>query len=931
MKSFRNIFLPALILLATSCMPEALPGPAVDEGDGGKVTVNFSVGAVLKEQEGWGDGAGTKAFDEMTDAKRDGLKLRVYVFDQYGLFLEYADATTPDPSKLPTDFNKQSDETVFSVEITRSNNPRRLHFVAVGSDTYSVTQKYAYGSEGTFMNGLSVSGDTDAYWARVLVDNIDDQTHFRRIPLLRNFAKITLKAGDGLTGFVPESFTIVNVPGSGSVAPYNTSSGGFASFHTNTTSTEGGVTTITTTMATYKGLLAQRFKGYQPQGVTWDKVTPTEGSGDSGLSFIPLSKAFYMYESPNADGTDKGRTFMIVKGKYGGSSTSTYYKIDITYKETEGYGFTEQEIKAGAGVATFYNILRNFNYEVHINKATFEGYSSAYEAAIKPAANNISASVLADGVNNVSDGNKYRRLFVNKIYALYNEGGAMANLKTKAYTTENILQNDEIEIKVLEDDGIFDVEPYIDKSSEARDAESYNPIKFTLKSPDDTPKTATIRLYINEQPTYETLYRDITIVLRKHYPLKVDCQDVVAKATGTSFKTQLLIPDGINKNLFPLKFQLEPVSKTIYPDASQNQLPVDVGATIVPSLGDESSFQYVKTITHADYVAAATKTVDGVVYKVIDCWFKTNTAESSTSIYAYNEYFVKAYDDFDNGSAVFEDGDLAVATVHPSDYYGAGNSYNYVVFKTVRATGSVDVTLTEGTSTPETEETKRINLNQATYRTTNVDGTYTYRIPFYTKTFKESTYSASVKYVPDTNYSIAQEITGTAVQERRYLFIPEGSFAPTNLVSEFGATERFKSGILYEDIATTDPANCGRVAFNAQGANEHEGRVTTNHEDDNYFGFKFEKTDGYHIGVFRHTSYYPSLDPSWKLRFYHSTSGAHNAPEDASHTWRDDWYAEVTIEDITKAHAIDFKANASDNAAAPANGLFKMPLEFVAP
>ncbi len=933
MKSLKYILLSCLVLLAASCVKENIRSIDRDnELSGDKVRVSFGVGFASRESDNWGDGEkSTKAFDEMDKTKRDRLIMRVYVFDQYGLFTEFADAEvlSPQPSTIPPDDDAvAADETVFSVELTRSKNPRRLHFVAVDDVSYSVTQQYTYGSEGTFMKGLTVSNGVDAYWARILVDGIDESTHFRRVPLLRNFAKITVNCKDPI--FVPNGFTILNVPSSGCVAPYNTYSGGFASFFT--TTNQSGV--LNTTVATYKDLLnTQHFKGYRPLDVAWTRPTPASGTGDSGLDFNDVtadgdhynSDPFYMYESPNSEGDEKGKTFMIIRGKYDGGANNTYYKIDITYKETEGYGYTDEEILNGAGVATFYNILRNFSYVININGVTFEGYSSAYEAATKPAANNISASILAEGVNNVSDGNDKRRLFVNKIYAMYNDAGAKQNLKTKAYTYDGFRQD--VKLKMLEeDDGMFTVEPYVDYSV-SPDSEDYNPIKFTLTAPTATPKTAVIRVYINESPTYETLFRDITVVSRLPYSLRVDCTDVVPSTNGSTLNAQLLVPDGISKNLFPLSFLMEPESKTIYPDATQNQLPVNVGKSILPGHASDNSFQFVKTITYTEYENADYKVIGGIRYKLVDVWYKTNTASSKTRIHAYNEYFEHASDTFENGDPVFEDGDLAVVKIVASDYYGAGNSYNYVVFKTRRATGNVTITLTETyNGTPYTQQRQNYSLADGTDRTGPVGGIYTYKVPFLTKTFKGSDYTAEVSY---SDSSFNQTISGSATQERRYLFLPLGSFAPTNLTSAFGSTERFKSGIIYDPahFETIDPANTGKVAFNASGTTELDNRVA----DASYEGFTFADNTGYHIGVYRHAAFFSSLDESWKIRFYHSTSGKHNAPEDGSHTWRDDWYAEVTVGALTAAHAKDFQAGATDNASAPADGLYKMALTFVDP
>ena len=245
MKKILNyIFLSVLAILSMACVQELeLTEPEQYGADGEKVKVTFTVAGNFKERDGWGENpVGTKTFDEMSTAKRNGLKLCIYVFDQYGFFLEKDVATISDPQPTTisqgddTNIPVADDETVFDVELTQSLNPRRLHFVAVdaGESTYDsvVSQAYSYGSEGTFMKGVTVSNEVDAYWAREEVDDITQGTHFYRVPLLRNFSKFTVVAGNTLQNFTLKEFTLVNVPNKGCVAPFNTTNGGFASFYT---------------------------------------------------------------------------------------------------------------------------------------------------------------------------------------------------------------------------------------------------------------------------------------------------------------------------------------------------------------------------------------------------------------------------------------------------------------------------------------------------------------------------------------------------------------------------------------------------------------------------------------------------------------------------------------------------------------------------
>ncbi len=936
-KNLRYIFLPLLALLAAACVQELEPfEPEHTTANGDKVKVTFSVAGSFKEYDSWGDNqVDTKSFGEMTESKRDGLKLCVYVFDQYGFFLERAMATVTDPQPdniEPNNTPVASDETVFEVEITQSMNPRRLHFVAVDAASYdsAVSQTYSYGSEGTFMKGITVANEVDAYWARETVDQIVDGTHFYRVPLLRNFAKFTVVAGNTLQDFTLKEFTLVNVPDKGCVAPFNTADGGFAAFYSRTGDIDDPSSTFT--MQTYQDLHdTQGFCGYLPLNVGWTKATPAStATGDSGLTFTPVGTTenptpLYMYESPNAELENKGRTFIIIKGRYTGSGATgadTYYKVDIMFKDTEGY-----DPGMETGVSTYYNILRNFNFQISINGVSFKGYDSAGEAANKPATNNISASILAEGVNNVSDGNGKRRLFVNDTYLMYNSNGAKDDLLAKAITVEGNLQNENLKIRVMSDpDGIISNEG-VDYSTTL--AENFCPVNFTLSGLDPSkPKTAIIRLYISELAGSETLFRDVTVVLRTKYDLIVDCTDVVPATANSNVTVNLLIPEGINKNMFPLDFTLEPQSKTIYPNSTLNQIPVKVGKSIVPGHETENSFQYIKTLNYNDYSSASLKTVNGNRYRVIPCEFKTNTAASETTVYAKNQYFEFAGGSFENGNPVFQDGDLGVVTIKPSDYYGAGNSYHYVEFKTTRATGSVNISLTEEGAAAQTKS--NYSLASATDRTGPVNGLYTYKVPFLTQTFKGKQYSATVTYVPDANLDYAQQISGTATQERWYLFIPAGSFETNLGTGNYGATDRFKSGIIYGNVATTDPANTGRVGFNVNGTTEIQGREKP--EFDGYEGFEFAANAGYHIGVYRaiNSGYFTSLEESYKLRFYHATSGINNAPEDGQHTWRDDWYAEVTIGDLVSRHAVDFQRDQASQSHTTA-GLDLWSLSFHEP
>lgn len=974
MKKILSMLAAALPLLVSCVDNLVLDEPALSTGaDRDKVTLSIGLG--IPELEA--SGVYTKAFGEIDDARRLSLAVRLFVFDENGFFVEYADATNrlePGDNDFET---ARRNQTTFSVTLTRSKLPRRIHIVAVDKGSAAsfddvVTMKYQYGSESTVMNGISVGekvANIDAYWGKVVVQTIDeetDATYFVRVPLLRNFAKFTVRPRGGettivdnvnKTEFTATAFVVVNKPASGSVAPYNTTSGGFVDWSKSSTDKESP--------KGYKEVLATGYSGYQPAGVAWtNKKEDIGDSGDGGLTFIPINASTgsvdYMYESPNADGSDKGRTYIIIKGNFVDKSrnpavtyTDRYYKVDIIYRETDGYGYDQQQIEDGAGINTFYNILRNFNYIVNINGVSFEGYQSAKEAASMPATNNISASVLADNVNNVSDGNGKRRLFISEIYSLYTSGGAKEDLLCKAITVLGDNQNGNMKIRILSDDGVFETEPVIESGTVDRNG--YSKIKFTLKAASSAPKTAKIRVYVCEESQYETLFRDVDIVLREPYSLKVDCTDVVPGSSGTNMNADLLIQDGISEHLFPLTFLMESASKTIYPNSSSTiKLPVHIDNSIVPGQTAASSFQYEREVTWDQYSNAQIKSIGGINYRILPCYFKTNTASSATTVYAVNrEYFsnladasVPSNDTFLNGAPVFLDGDDAKVTIWPSDYYGAGNSYGYVDFTTVRNTGTVNITLIEGTETT----TRSYDLATTADRTatavpaTTVDGVaipattlYTYHVPFLTKTFAGNSYTAQVSYSTDYN----DEINGSATLDRRYLFIPLYSF-DTNITTAngFQATgARFRS----ELVNGTVTSYTGKVGFVEKGSVEGWDSTKDKRNDSAsyvYNGYKFGDSAGYHIDLWQSLDSGPLFVPTADtvLHFYDSGSAVHN-----------DWEASVTLGALTAAHAVDFQAGytdptgtsqteilnsalAKDTAAAGRTGsLYKLSLVFAAP
>ena len=175
MKRLHYILFTILVLVA-SCVREEMPvDEKPDYADGQKVRISFDLGIPTKVSDSWAEAeVETKSFGDLSDARRLSLKLRLYVFDESGFLVEARDA---DSYENDNSFESaHRNETKFSVELTRSKNKRTIHFVAVdaGDDEFDdvVHEAYHYGSETTFMSGLSVSGDVDAYWGRIAMPGL---------------------------------------------------------------------------------------------------------------------------------------------------------------------------------------------------------------------------------------------------------------------------------------------------------------------------------------------------------------------------------------------------------------------------------------------------------------------------------------------------------------------------------------------------------------------------------------------------------------------------------------------------------------------------------------------------------------------------------------------------------------------------------------
>ena len=540
----------------------------------GAVLVNFSV--QVPEMQ-----VATRSF---TDQKITSLHL--LVFDENGYFVQAAEATGT--------FGVEKDkEYEFTAQLMQSPYKRVVHFIA---NSPKAVKEYEYGSETALINALTTSDSQDAYWQRVelpngiLEGNEEMATKFTEVPLVRNFVKISVDNKAAIFNY--EGIAVINVPNKGTVAPFNVNNGTYAAY-------SAGIA--------YNTLNNAGYYGYEPSDM---EIVNTDTSNPT------FDTEHYIYERrQNQD--DKDYTYVIIKGKYNNSETSTYYKVDIVDDNKEPY-----------------NLLRNFNYVIKINSVLGPGYESADAAAKAAASNNISASIDTKNLLNISDGSS--RLYVEYVNKVITKPGTFT-LKYKylpnisdnnTKTNYNKPANGDVDLSGVVDG---DVIAEFSKAS-SDDASGWRTITFTTPETITETKLQTITIKAG------VLQREINLILCKPFVLTVTSTPTGSAALNADATVTLGLPAGLPAAIFPLEFVIVETGLSISPDASKNNLPVRTSLNVNgQTVSGGQYFGFVKKVEYSDYNPTNS---DTPAAKDIVCYFKLNKAiTNGLNVKVYNEYF----------------------------------------------------------------------------------------------------------------------------------------------------------------------------------------------------------------------------------------------------------------------------------------------------
>lgn len=646
----------------------------------------------------------TRALGEADENTLSALDLFIFVFDGSNLLqtthvlpseTEVADGSEGD------EHDRKNGHIRFKTTLPQTDNDAIIHIVAVEEDNEKSFSKQieaiGFGPEDIVMPALSVKDGQDAYWQRIELGCSIKQTVKKDdgsetpgtekdieaifenpIPLIRNFAKITLVSSTD--AFKVIGWTVVNDLNGGTVVP-NFSKAGSSDVDFPDFRKWNGEDKTSYTIKNYADLIADGYQGVSLSGAglrhTIDEVGGTDGGTDAGAGagWTEAGVAMYLYERKYST---VNPLYILVYGEYVGSGASgngvkKYYKLLLGEKDTD------------TGIVSDYNVIRNIHYTVNITAVHPDaGYSTPAEAATAPASNNISGDVVTKDMFSISDG--IDMLYVNAINFIVTEPNTTIDFRYRYMTdiSSSNTQNDDL---VKYDFYKNDVERVgLPKPGEGVVVDSWEKTERQITDENNknikwsqiiiTPKEPSEELrqesfYVFSQPATDAngtlgISRKINLILRKPWDYLrvgvfpghwVDADQfpdfdydkdnggypLVGAEKGAKLTLFLELPAGLPEAMFPLDFTIESNRQNIENAGAGNAV-VDMGPSLWPDVS-ETRIKYIKTITWSEYAPnGETSTASS---RVIRIRLNTITAISSlgsadailSTIRIYNKYF----------------------------------------------------------------------------------------------------------------------------------------------------------------------------------------------------------------------------------------------------------------------------------------------------
>ena len=798
MRRLFNIYILVLLALGVACqrvdLPEVnqpvdLPVGAI----GSKATITFSTADVAgPETRGV-----LNPVDPIIDPSKNVKTLHLIVFDENGMLVEVCEA-----KKLGTSDHVDENGVVheggrhYTVTLTVTDQPRTIHYVA-----NCPVDQVVYGHETSIIGNMFVdrNGSDGAqttyetsYWARIevpyilvkeeekdgkIVVSLDDNIveNFKHVPLLRNYAEITVTDQTDNT-FYFEGFTVYNLLNRGTVAPYNSNTQEFQSFFKDS---EGTITNYS-----YPDMLKEGYEGHTLTSaklitdfIRYDKddVEVVKGEKKVGEVKIYGSDApFYVYERKVSVMTDEEEKWrespphIIIKGKYNNgqpvtdpdNTKSYYYKMDLVYTDkTSG----NEEIK-------YYNILRNFMYQFNLTAVHDVGYDSLEEAVAGAAGNNISGSSSTSKLTNISDTEGRLWVSYTDITLVTNDAVVfrykyIPNYYDSTKADYQKVDNSKVRLENVYDtlgNPVGDVITGIEVKDDIEGGEwdGYREVTIHVNAPSDIIRQQILYLKTDNA----NLNRQIRHTLRKKLTMQVECTPKVKGAILEPMQVDIKLPIGMTDDMFPLMLNMETYDRTLSPDASKNTIPVTAGTTIIDTEDRKGQLSYYYTVTIPTLDAYKALPNDGNM-KVYSTHWLTNKADNASTFYVENKYCNLAKDSWQNYKYEFSNVSCSTSAV------GVGSDV------------TIKFTMVNGAIKPVT-----ISLVGMTYTGTLGGVNYTdATVVKYTPTSSSVTLSGfkTTTATDDVSFTLdADEYNIASAEGKRQTYQFGGAFAATSLAAE---------------------------------------------------------------------------------------------------------------------------------------------------
>ena len=431
----------------------------------------------------------------------------------------------------------------------------------------------------------------------------DDATAnaFKNLTLIRNFAEVRLQSTVSEELLHDITWTLVNVPTYGSVAPM--ADGTFVDDYKDYV------------YDTSTGKMVNDSKVYE--GYLFDEDPMDFTIPDGSEIATAVTDPCFVYERTHP-GSDKA-TCILMKAKFSGDSYYTYYRLDLTDENVGGY----------------FPLYRNYGYKVKINKVGNRGATTPTEAMNRDSGGNVSLSTEAQKLTDISDGTS--RLFVEYVEKNFTSGGKKTFwVQYVPDVTTGTVDNSKITVSIKTQGTALVEGATLTKTAESSDT-GYYFYEFELNDQSETSDLVSVVQVKADNgesgDNKSTLYRDITLRVMKKMDMVLALRPKkVETGTGKITILDIGLTAGLPESMFPLEIKIEDVNHTLYStglDGNGNEIIVPVKTDVSLVDGETNSFYYIRTVNKSEYDANNT----------ISTQFKTNKDASATTIYVANEYF----------------------------------------------------------------------------------------------------------------------------------------------------------------------------------------------------------------------------------------------------------------------------------------------------